>query len=164
MKWEIGLRYRPLNIQLPLQLPVTQDFIELEAPGTWERMREEYDVLGLFPDGHVMAQLRPRFNRFFTSRDIAKLRNGASVTAAGLVIRRQRPHGKVVFLTLEDEFGHIPCMVFGKVYEQYEHTFRSAFLIIKGRLTRREGTCNVVIQRARPFNALEKMPRSKDWC
>ncbi|MFC2059628.1 DNA polymerase III subunit alpha [Chloroflexota bacterium] len=164
VKWEIGLRYRPVNIQLPLQLPVTQDFIELEAPGDWERMREEYGVLGLFPGGHVMAQLRPRFSSFFTSRDIAKLRNGALVTAAGLVIRRQRPHGKVVFLTLEDEFGHIPCMVFGKVYEEYEHTFRSAFLIIKGRLTRREGACNVVIQRAQPFNALEKMPRSKDWC
>jgi error-prone DNA polymerase len=164
VKWEIGLRYRPVNIQLSLQLPVTQDFIELEGPGAWERMREEYTVLGLSPDGHVMAQMRSRFNGFFTSRDIAKLRNGASVTAAGLVIRRQRPHGKVVFLTLEDEFGHIPCMVFGKVYEQYEHTFRSAFLIVKGRLTRREGACNVVIQRVQPFNALEKIPRSKDWC
>ncbi|MFC2072553.1 DNA polymerase III subunit alpha [Chloroflexota bacterium] len=164
VKWEIGLRYRPVNIQLSLQLPVTQDFIELEAPGTWERMREEYAVLGLSPDRHVMAQLRPRFNGFFTSRNIATLRDGASITAAGLVIRRQRPHGKVVFLTLEDEFGHIPCMVFGKVYEQYENTFRSAFLIIKGRVTRREGTCNVVIQRVRPFNALEKMPRSKNWC
>ncbi|MFC2032522.1 DNA polymerase III subunit alpha [Chloroflexota bacterium] len=164
VKWEIGLRYRPVNIQLSLQLPVTQDFIELESTGAWERMREEYAVLGLSPDGHVMAQLRPRFNGFLTSRDIYKLRDGALVTASGLVIRRQRPHGKVVFLTLEDEFGHIPCMVFGKVYEQYEHTFLSAFLIIKGRLTRREGTCNVVIQRIRPFNALEKIPRSKDWC
>jgi error-prone DNA polymerase len=164
VKWEIGLRYRPVNVQLSLQLPVAQDFIDLEAPGVWERMREEYAVLGLSPGGHVMAQLRPRFNGFFTSRDIAKLGDGASVKAAGLVIRRQRPHGKVVFLTLEDEFGHIPCMVFGKVYEQYEHTFRSGFLIIKGRLTRREGACNVVIQNVRPFNALEKIPRSKDWC
>jgi len=163
-KWEIGLRYRPVNVQLSLQLPVKQDFIELEAPGAWERMKEEYAVLSLSPNGHVMAQLRPLFNGFFTSRDIARLCDGASVTAAGLVIRRQRPHGKVVFLTLEDEFGHIPCMVFGKVYEQYEHTFRSAFLVIKGRLTRREGTCNVVIQSVRSFNALEKMPRSKDWC
>jgi error-prone DNA polymerase len=55
-------------------------------------------------------------------------------------------------------------MVFEKVYEQYEHAFRSAFLIIRGRLTRRESTCNVVIQTARPFNALEKVPPSKDWC
>jgi error-prone DNA polymerase len=68
-----------------------------------------------------------------------------------------------VFITLEDEFGHIPCMVFGKVYERYEHQFRSPFLIVKGRLTRREGTHNVLIQRVKPFSALDKVPPSKDW-
>ncbi len=146
VKWEIGLRYRPINSQLPLALPVSQDMVELAAPSAWESMKEEYSVLSLFPGGHIMARLRPRFNRgFCTSQDIDKLRDGAAVKAAGLVIRRQRPQGKVVFITLEDEFGHIPCMVFGPTYEQNEHTFRSPFLIIKGNLTRREGTCNVVI-------------------
>jgi error-prone DNA polymerase len=164
VKWEIGLRYRPINTQLPLPLPVSQDIVELVMPNDWERMKEEYNILSLFPTGHVMAKLRPQFNRGFrTSRDIEKLRDGAPITAAGLVIRRQRPHGKVVFITLEDEFGHIPCMVFGKVYDRYEYTFRSAFLIIKGRLTRREGTCNVVINQVKPFNALDKVPVSKDW-
>jgi error-prone DNA polymerase len=165
VKWEIGLRYRPVNSQLPLALPVAQDMVALAAPSDWDSMKGEYNVLSLFPAGHIMAKLRPRFkNGFRTSRDIEKLRDGTVVTAAGLVIRRQRPHGKVVFITLEDEFGHIPCMVFGKVYEQYEYTFRSPFLIIKGRLTRREGTCNVVINHAESFSALEKVPASKDWC
>jgi len=163
VKWEIGLRYRPVNIQLPLTLPVTQDFIPLEAPDAWERMQEEYGTLGLYPEGHVMAQLRLRFKGFLTSWDIERLRDGAAVKAAGMVIRRQRPRGKVVYITLEDEFGHIPCMVFGKVYAQYEHEFRSAFLVIRGRLTRREGTCNVVIQKVEPFSALDKVPQSKDW-
>jgi len=165
VKWEIGLRYRPINTQLPLPLPVSQDMVALPAPSDWDAMKDEYGVLSLFPAGHIMAKLRPRFNGGFrASRDIENLRDGAFVKAAGLVIRRQRPHGKVVFITLEDEFGHIPCMVFGKVYERYEHTFRSPFLIIKGRLTRREGTCNVVINEAKAFSALEKAPASKDWC
>jgi len=164
VKWEIGLRYRPINSQLPLPLPVEQDMVALAKPSDWESMKEEYNVLSLFPSGHVMAKLRPRFDGGFnTSRDIEILRDGAPVTAAGLVIRRQRPNGKVVFITLEDEFGHIPCMVFGKVYERYEHTFRSAFLIIKGYLTRREGTCNVVINQVKSFSGLEKVPVSKDW-
>ncbi|MBA7714082.1 Error-prone DNA polymerase [subsurface metagenome] len=164
MKWEIGLRYRPVNSQLPLPLPVEQDLVELKAPGDWERMKEEYNVLSLFPAGHIMARLRPRFNGGFrTSRDIDKLGDGAGVTTAGLVIRRQRPHGKVVYITLEDEFGHIPCMVFGKVYERHEHKFRSPFLIVKGRLSRREGTCNVVITQVKPFSALEKALPSKDF-
>jgi len=164
-KWEIGLRYRPINSQLPLPLPVEQDMIELAGPADWERMREEYGVLSLFPGGHIMGKLRHRFNGgFFTSRDIENLGDGAQVKTAGLVIRRQRPHGKVVYITLEDEFGHIPCLAFARVYERYEHQFRSAFLAIGGRLSRREGTHNVVIQRVQPFSALEKVPQSKDWC
>lgn len=164
VKWEIGLRYRPVNSQLPLPLPVEQDLVELKAPGDWERMREEYNVLSLFPEGHIMERLRQRLDGGFrTSRDIDRLGEGAAVMAAGLVIRRQRPQGKVVYITLEDEFGHIPCMVFGKVYERYEHKFRSPFLIIRGRLTRREGTHNVVINHVEPFNALDKVPQSKDW-
>jgi error-prone DNA polymerase len=164
VKWEIGLRYRPISSQLPLPLSVEQDNIELAAPGVWDLMQEEYNVLSLFPEGHIMAHLRPSFNGgFCTSKDIGGLGDGAPVTAAGLVIRRQRPKGKVVYITLEDEFGHIPCVVFSKVYEKYEHTFRSAFLTIKGKLTRREGTCNVVIQQVQSFSALEKVPQSKDW-
>jgi error-prone DNA polymerase len=165
VKWEIGLRYHPVNIQLPLPLPVTQDIVSLEAPDAWERMRDEYNILSLCPEGHIMGQLRPQFRRgFVTSRDIASLRDGAMVMAAGMVIRRQRPRGKVVFITLEDEFGHIPCMVFGKTYKENEHTFRSPFLVIKGTLTRAEGTCNVVIRQVESFSALEKVPQSKDWC
>jgi len=164
VKWEIGLRYRPVNFQLPLPLPVEHDLVELEAPGEWERMKEEYNVLSLFPAGHIMARLRSRFNGgFCCSKDIEKLSDGAEVIAAGLVIRRQRPQGKVVYVTLEDEFGHIPCMAFSKVYEQYEHQFKSPFLIVKGRLSRREGTHNVVINQVKPFSALEKFPQSKDW-
>jgi len=85
---------------------------------------------------------------------------------AGLVIRRQRPLGHVVFITLEDEFGHIPLMVFPQVYESQEYKFKSPFLMIKGKLTRREGTLNVVVNQVKPFNSvdkLEKFPHSKDW-
>ena len=164
VKWEIGLRYRPINTQLSLPLPVEQDIVELTRPTNWESMKEEYNVLNLYPTGHVMAQMRPRFNRgFFTSQDIEKLSDGAFITTAGLIIRRQRPRGKVAFITLEDEFGHIPCMVFGPTYEKYEYTFRSPFIIIEGMLTRREGTCNVVINQVKPFNALDKVPASKDF-
>jgi error-prone DNA polymerase len=164
VKWEIGLRYRPVNSQLPLPLPVEQDLVELEAPGEWERMKEEYGVLGLFPAGHIMARLRPNLGREVRcSRDIERLGDGAAVTTAGLVIRRQRPQGKVVFITLEDEFGHIPCMVFPRVYERHEHRFKMPFLVVSGRLTRREGTCNLVINRVEPFSALQKVPPSKDF-
>ena len=164
VKWEIGLRYRPINSQLLLSLPVKQDLVELSAPTEWERMKEEYNVLSLFPDGHIMAKLRPRFpGNLCCSRDIARLGDGAEVVTVGLVIRRQRPQGKVVFITLEDEFGHIPLMVFPQVYERQEHRFKAPFLMVKGRLSRREGAHNLVVTQVKPFSALEKVPQSKDW-
>jgi error-prone DNA polymerase len=164
VKWEIGLRYRPVNSQLPLLLPVEQDLVELEPPGRWESMKDEYNVLNLFPAGHIMASLRPRFKPgVLCSKDIAGLSDGERITVAGLVIRRQRPHGKVVFITLEDEFGHIPLMVFPRVYERHEHVFKSPFLVVQGTLSRREGTHNVVVNRVKPFSALDKPLQSKDW-
>jgi error-prone DNA polymerase len=164
VKWEIGLRYRPLNTQMPLSLPIEQDLVELESPSDWERMKEEYGIMGLCPTGHVMARMRPQFKRaFLTSRDIGKLKDGSAVTTAGLVVRRQRPHGKVVFMTLEDEFGLIPLMVFPQVFEWQEYEFKSPFLIVKGRLTRREGTHNVVVSSVEPFRVMDKVPQSKNW-
>ena len=111
-----------------------------------------------------MARLRPQFKvSLLCSQDIDSLADGAEILTAGLVIRRQRPRGKVVFITLEDEFGHIPLMVFPQVYESHEHQFKSPFLVIKGKLSRREGTHNVVVMQVKAFNVLEKVPHSKDW-
>jgi error-prone DNA polymerase len=111
-----------------------------------------------------MSRLRPQLNnRLCTSKDIIELRDNAEVITAGLVIRRQRPLGKTVFITLEDEFGHIPLIIFPQVYNRNEHKFKSSFLIISGKLTRREGTLNVVVDKVKPFSALDKIPQSKDW-
>lgn len=165
VKWEIGLRYRPVNSQLPLLFPVAQDMVELAAPDSWESMIGEYDVLSLYPSGHIMAGIRPGLGKnVISSKDIMSLRDGTEVTTAGLVIRRQRPLGKMVFITLEDEFGHIPLMVFPQVYERNENQFKAAFLMVKGRIQRREGTDNMVVTSVRPFNAMNKVPPSKNWC
>jgi error-prone DNA polymerase len=54
-------------------------------------------------------------------------------------------------------------MVFPQVYKRQELKFKSPFLIIKGTMTMREGTHNVVVNQVKPFNALENRPQSKDW-
>jgi error-prone DNA polymerase len=54
-------------------------------------------------------------------------------------------------------------MVFPQVYESHENKFKSPFLIIKGTMTRREGTCNGVVNEVQPFKALDKIPQRKDW-
>jgi len=138
--------------------------IELETPRQWENMQDEYGSLNLYPSGHIMARMRSRLGKeVLTSRDISTLPENYRITTAGLVIRRQRPHSKVVFITLEDEFGHIPCMVFPKVFDRWEYQFKSPILIVRGKLSRREDTFNVIVEYVKPLSAQSKIPPSKDW-
>ena len=72
VKWEIGLRYRPVNSQLALPLPVEQDLVELDAPGDGRRMKEEYNVLSLFPPGISWRSCAPISARVCTAARISR--------------------------------------------------------------------------------------------
>ena len=162
--WEVGLRYRAINTQQPLPLPVEQDMTQLPEQSQWEIMGEEYRILGLYPDGHLMAMARPYLRRgILSSRDIESRADGDIVTVAGLVIRRQRPLSKAVFLTLEDEFGHIPLVVWPVEVARYRQIIREPMLIIMGEVSRRDGTMNIVAKHVEPMPSMENLPKSKNW-
>jgi len=162
--WEVGLRYRPINTQQPLPLPVEQDMTELPEQSEWETMGEEYRILGLYPEGHLMALARPHLRRgILSSRDLDTKADGDIVTVAGLVIRRQRPLAKAVFLTLEDEFGHIPLVVWPGEFAKYRQIIREPLLIIRGEVSRRSGTMNIVAKHVEPMPAMDHLPKSKSW-
>ena len=82
--------------------------------------------------------------QILTSQQILDVREGVQVTVAGLVIRCRWPLGRAVFITLEDEFGHIPLMVWPKVYQRLRLVLRESLLIARV-VSRREGTSNIVI-------------------
>ena len=167
--WEVGLRYRPKNskpggAQLALPLPVEQDMVELPPQDRWEVMLDEYRTLGLHPKGHLMAMLRPHLPpKVLSSQEMPGLADGEEVTVAGLVIRRQRPLGKTVFVTLEDEFGHIPLAIWPKVYERYRLVLREPVLIMRGEVSRREGTMNIVAKHIEMAPAARYLPKAKSW-
>jgi error-prone DNA polymerase len=162
--WEVGLRYRAFNTQPPLRLPVEQDMAELPEQSQWETMGEEYRILGLYPEGHLMALARPHLRPgILSSRDIEARADGDIVTVAGLVIRRQRPLAKAVFLTLEDEFGHIPLVVWPGEFAKYRQFIREPMLIIRGEVSRRGGIMNVVAKHVEPMPAMNNLPKSKNW-
>ena len=164
VRWEIGLRYRSVNQQLAMSLPVTQDMVDLPKLTDWECMNGEYRAMGLHPVGHVMAYLRGQLGaEVATSRDVIELEDGADVAVAGLVIRRQRPLGKAVFITLEDEFGHTPLILWPKVYVRYRQVLKEPLVVVEGTVSRREGTMNVVVSRARALPTLDVAPKAKDW-
>ncbi len=167
--WEVGLRYHPRKsspggTQLALPLPVEQDMAELPPQDGWEVMLDEYRTMGLHPKGHLMAMLRPHLpSQVRTSQEVPGLADGEEVTVAGLVIRRQRPLGKAVFITLEDEFGHIPLVVWPRFYERYRLALREPVLIIRGEVSRRDGTMNIVAQHVEKADGARYLPKAKNW-
>jgi error-prone DNA polymerase len=151
-------------MQLPLPLPIEQDMAPLPAPHSWQTMNKEYYALGLYPNGHIMAAIRPYLDRrVLTSEQVADVSEGIEVTVAGWVIRRQRPLGRAVYMTLEDEFGHIPLVVWPGVYEQLRTVLRESLLEVRGSVSRQEGTMNIVVKQAQRIPGPRELPQAKDW-
>ena len=98
-----------------------------------------------------------------SSQEILGLENGAEVTVVGLVIRRQHPGSKAVFITLEDEFGHISLVVWPKVFELFQTVIKNPVLKIQGFVSRKEGTFNVVAQYIESIPITHPLPTARDW-
>ena len=163
-RWEVGLRYHPIDRQMALSLPVEQDMAPLPEAGAFEEMRREYQTMGLHPSGHVMAYLREGLGcKVVPSDEMPFLPEGEEVTVAGLVIRRQRPLARAVFITLEDEHGHIPLIVWPKTYARLRNALKAPFIVARGTVSRREGTMNIVVHDARPLHALAHVPKAHDF-
>ena len=163
-RWEVGLRYRPVGKQLPLEMPIEQDMVDLTPPTDWEVMEAEYRTMGIHPSSHLMAYMRADLPHITTSADVWKQPDGAQIQVAGLVVRRQRPQAKAYFLTLEDEFGHTPALAWPDTYKQYRNVIREPALIIHGTVSRREGTMNILVRHVEPLPGIGRAsPRSKDW-
>lgn len=87
---------------------------------------------------------------------------GDRVTVAGLVIRRQRPSGKATFITLEDEFGHSPLVIWPDVYKRLRLNTLAQLLMATGTVSKREGTLNIMVEDIRPVSAETPVLPSRD--
>ncbi|MEE8443165.1 MAG: DNA polymerase III subunit alpha [Dehalococcoidia bacterium] len=169
VSWDIGLLYRPgdkrsENRQLALRLSWEHDRIEMKELTPWEIMEWEYATMGVHPSGHMMAYLRKMLGRdIVTSAELEGLADGTPVTVAGLVIRRQWPEAKAVFMTLEDEYGHTPLIAWNDTYKRLKRELDEALVVISGRISRRGDTMNVVVERAWVLHKTEVAPSAKNW-
>lgn len=169
MLWEVGLRYRPIGIQLPFVLPVEQDMVSLPTPSEIERILEEYRIVGVHSEGHLMTYLWPYLPKeVVAAADLLHMPDGKTVKVAGLVIRRQRPLGRAVFITLEDDTGHIPLIVWPDTYENYKGALTKPLILVTGIISRRDGTFNIELVEAQALRlpAPEhkvSLPSSRDF-
>jgi error-prone DNA polymerase len=136
-----------------------------------EQLSLDYARLGLSVNDHPMRHLRDEMNRrrVKKAQDLRKLKAGAQVKVAGLVIGRQRPEtaSGVTFMTLEDETGLVNLIVHRKVFDEQFRVARHAEMVLVSGKVEREG--DVIHVLARQFERLtlptgEKLEtRSRDF-
>ncbi|HVG66689.1 MAG TPA: OB-fold nucleic acid binding domain-containing protein, partial [Gaiellales bacterium] len=148
--WEIRLHRAPERGQLALPLDAAPT-PRLAGMSEWDRMVSDDEAMHLTTGPHPMALLRPSLpDTIRTSLDLRTDRHGRTVTVAGMMIARQRPHTAkgIVFLLVEDEHGMTNVIVPPQIYERDRIVVRAEPLVqVTGRLEKREGTINVIAER-----------------
>ncbi len=164
--WQVGAGYVSgvRRGQLALPLPVNP-LAALTATSRARRVLDEYAMLGLCPDGHVMELLRPQLGpEVLTSDGLLGCRDGEVVCVACRVVRRQRPLATAVFLTLEDAFGLIPLAVWPAQWERLKGALCRSLVVVEGWISRRDDTLNVAAQNAWPLALhLDYRYGRQDW-
>jgi error-prone DNA polymerase len=149
--WRVGVtgagRVAGSGTQLALRMEPPRP-PQLEPLGDWGKLIADYRSTGLTVEKHPMELLRPGLDPKLARTDLEKIDHGSTVEVAGLVTARQRPEtaNGITFLLLEDERGSINLIVPPPVYERHRPLVRAAPLLrARGRLERREGTINVLV-------------------
>jgi error-prone DNA polymerase len=124
----------------------------LRAPQEGQDIVADYGSVGLSLRRHPVALLRNALlaRGVITNQDLWAQPNGDVVTAAGLVITRQRPGsaGGVTFVTLEDETGYVNLIVWERIAKaQRAALLESRLLLVRGKLQREGDVLHVVAHR-----------------
>lgn len=125
-----------------------------------ESMQADYMTLGLSVKTHPMRLVRPlmKARRILGYLDLERVPHGTRVRVGGMVVTRQRPGtaSGVIFMTLEDEDGHMNLVVFTPVYERFRQVVRGeVMLVAEGAVQRTGRVLNVIVDRFTPLAASE---------
>jgi error-prone DNA polymerase len=167
--WRVGvtaagqLKGSGTQLALPMEPPAPP---QLEPLGEWGKLIADYRSTGMTVEKHPMKLLRPTLDpKLARTSDLEEIDHASTVEVAGMVTARQRPEtaNGITFLLLEDERGSVNLVVPPPVFERHRPLVRSGPLIrARGRLERREGTVNVVVDDLAPLErtAPPKQPSS----
>jgi error-prone DNA polymerase len=156
--WQVSGVERALPL-LPPDTVVDEGVPLLRAPREGQDIVADYRSLGLTLRRHPLALLRDALAKrgVIPNQELWEQPNGRSVTAAGLVITRQRPGSAsgVTFVTMEDETGYVNLIVWERVAtEQRAALLESRLLLVRGALQREGDVMHVIAQRLTNLSAL----------
>ncbi|MDZ7841245.1 MAG: error-prone DNA polymerase [Gammaproteobacteria bacterium] len=142
----------------------------LPVPAEIQDIAADYDAVGLSLRRHPIALLRGRLERLAVHSAAAcrDLHDGAAATAAGLVICRQRPGSAsgVIFITLEDETGHINVVVWPQVAARQRRVLlQSKLMAVRGVVQLEQDVLHLVAGRLTDYSGWlgELRSRSRDF-
>ncbi len=78
---------------------------------------------------------------------------------------RQHPRGRdgTVFVTIEDETGDVQVIVWPDLFARRHRELGSQVFEVTGRVSRWDGTTNVIATDLRAVQPVVSMPTSHDW-
>jgi error-prone DNA polymerase len=143
-----------------LALPAMQVQPPLLAPPTeGEEIVADYRTTGLTLRRHPLALLRERLarRRIRTADEVSRARHGQLIRAAGIVTCRQRPAtaSGVIFVTLEDETGHVNLIVWNDLADrQRRELIGSRLLAVQGEVQREGIVVHVLARKLEDLSAM----------
>jgi len=151
--WQLGeIKKNQDSKQVALSLTVPGEAVFFKDLTPWEKTGLDYTVLGLTTGPHITTYYRETWRELgvVASKDLDLLEDGKKVRVAGLVIVRQQPSTAKghVFISLEDEFGHINVIVRPQVVKRYHKILRrELFPLIEGRVVVDGKVRNILAER-----------------
>ena len=149
--WDAGLGTRPgRNGQRAFPRDANEETPDLADFTAWEKMAGEYRVMGIYPqgthDGVRQAHAgtpgscpRPRWSACRRRRrGDQRWRAGPSPGST------PREQDGTVFVTIEDETGDAQVILWPQVFRQSRRQLGSHVLLVRGTVSRRDGTASVI--------------------
>jgi len=157
-------KFKYVSDQLKMDLPIRQDMIHFPVESAWDLMIGEYKSTGVYTNGHIMEKIRPNLPEVIIGSDQVKFQEEQTeISVAGIVIRRQQPSGKTVFITLEDEYGHSQLILWKNIYDKLKEKIKHPLLIASGIVSRKNKTLSIIVCDIKPILTKVDIPKSKDW-
>ena len=165
--WDAGLATRPgRNGQAALPLLLDGEGPGMEDFTAYEKMAGEYEVMGIYPQGHLMEFVRPDLApHVLTTTAVYRLGESEEALVAGWPIARQHPKGQegTVFVTIEDEEGDVQLILWPTVFARWRRQLQSRIILARGVVSRWDGTTNLVVSDLQAIDPQVSMPAAHDW-
>ena len=169
-RWEVAaIEKQPADLLQGINRK--DDATSIRPASETDNLRADYASTGLTLGRHPVSLLRGilRKRRVITAQQLLKLKHGTHTRACGLITMRQRPMtaNGTIFLTLEDETGHVNVVIWQRLWERQRDTVLNASLIAVDGVMESDGEVyHLIARQVHDFDELAKglRTKSRDFC